>query len=105
MGFFITSAVFGGIITISFGTRIVMTLLRILFRYSCGNVICKLELCVCRNDSYHTKIGLAAMILALGVIELGTGICVAICLCMMRPCCTGLEVLKFSLVKDSECKT
>ncbi|XP_067047537.1 uncharacterized protein [Acropora muricata] len=96
MGFFITSAVFGGII-IMFGTRI--TTICCLcqgqcscFGHGCGNVTCELESNLCSNDSYnYTAIGLAAMILALGIIEFGTGICVAICLCMIRPCCTDLE--------------
>ncbi|XP_067047536.1 uncharacterized protein [Acropora muricata] len=74
MGFFITSAVFGGII-IMFGTRI--------------TTIC----CLCQGQCscFGHGCGLAAMILALGIIEFGTGICVAICLCMIRPCCTDLE--------------
>ena len=112
MGFSITSAVFGGIIIILFGIRIAMT------RGSCqgqcfcsgngcGNVTCELDSYYdfYGNDSYNTEMGLAAMILALGIVEFGTGIWVAICLCMMRPCCTDLEVLKFSLVIHSECKT
>ena len=109
MGFSITSAVFGGIIIIMFGARIAITPGSCQGQcfysgYGCANVTCEFHPFY-RNDSYNTEMGLAAMILALGIIEFGTGICVAICLCMMRPCCTDLEVLKFSLVKDSECKT
>ena len=112
MGFFIISAVLGGIIIIAFGRRIAMT--RALcqwqcpcFGYGCDNVTCasEWELKYCRNDLYNTVMAFEAMILALGIIEFATGICVAICLCMMRPCCTDLEVLKFSLFIDSECKT
>ena len=108
MGFFITSAVFGGIIIIFFVTRIAIT--RASCRgsclgYWCGNATCKLEPHLCSSDSYDIQMRLAAMNLALGIIEFAIGIGVAICSCMMRPCCTDLEVLKFSLVIDSECKT
>ncbi|XP_074607344.1 uncharacterized protein LOC141860200 [Acropora palmata] len=56
MGFYIISAMFGGIIIISF-----------------------------EPPKWDWSF------LALGLIECATGIWVAICLCMMRPCCTGLE--------------
>ena len=96
MGFSITSAVFGGIIIIMFGARIAITPGScegqcFCSGYGCANVTCEFQPFY-RNDSYNTEMGLAAMILALGIIEFGTGICVAICLCMMRPCCTDLEV-------------
>ena len=112
MGFSITSAVFGGIIIILFGTRIAVTPGSCHGQCIChgdgchgGNATCNFNPYFPRNDSYNAEMGLAAMILALGIIEFATGIWVAICLCMMRPCCTDLEVLKFSLVIDPECKT
>ncbi|KAK2548941.1 hypothetical protein P5673_030683 [Acropora cervicornis] len=94
MGFAITSAVFGGIIIILYSTTIAGT--------SCQDF--------CQNNhscggggypthgpswditySYDTKLGLAAVILTLGIIEFGTGIWVSICLCVMKPCCRNLE--------------
>ena len=110
MGFFIISAVFGGIIIIAFGINIAKKSALCQGQCpcsgnGCGNVTCVPVPYLCRNKSYKTVMGLAATILVLGIIEFGTGICVAICLCMIRPCCTDLEVLKFSLVIDSECKT
>ncbi|XP_015757502.1 PREDICTED: uncharacterized protein LOC107336924 isoform X5 [Acropora digitifera] len=75
MGFFITSAVFGEIIIIAFGIRIAKTS----------------ELCQGQCPCFGNGCGLAAMILVLGIIEFAAGISVAICLCMMRPCCTDLE--------------
>ncbi|XP_015757503.1 PREDICTED: uncharacterized protein LOC107336924 isoform X6 [Acropora digitifera] len=98
MGFFITSAVFGEIIIIAFGIRIAKTSELCqgqcpCFGNGCGNVTCDSvsESKLCRNESYSTVMGLAAMILVLGIIEFAAGISVAICLCMMRPCCTDLE--------------
>ncbi|KAK2548966.1 hypothetical protein P5673_030714 [Acropora cervicornis] len=41
--------------------------------------------------SYDAKMGLAAVILILGLIEFGTGILVSICLCVMKPCCSGSQ--------------
>ena len=110
MGFSITSAVFGGIIIIFFGVRIAIapcqghcSCYSDYGGYGCANVTCQWDPYF--SYSYNTEMGLAAMILALGIIEFGTGIWVSICLCMMRPCCADPEVLKFSLVIDSECKT
>jgi len=39
--------------------------------------------------------GLAAVILILGIVEFATGIWVSICLCVMKPCCTDSEVSFF----------
>ncbi|XP_015757500.1 PREDICTED: uncharacterized protein LOC107336924 isoform X3 [Acropora digitifera] len=91
MGFFILSAVFGGLIIIDFGTRTPGSCQCSCFGYDCGNATCELGSDPCSNDSCNTVMRLAGMILALGIIEFATGICVAICLCMMRPCCTDLE--------------
>ena len=96
MGFAITSAVLGGIIII-------------LYSMAIGAVSCQYY-CDLRDGysydnftfppsftgkpiySYETKLGLAAVILVLGIIEFGTGIWVSICLCVMKPCCINLEV-------------
>ena len=98
MGFAITSAVLGGIIIIAYSMMIGSASYS---RYYYGH----------NNDhdyydyddpygypttvtyidhrySYDAKMGLAAVILILGIIEFGTGIWVSICLCMMTPCCT-----------------
>ena len=96
MGFAITSAVFGGIIMILYSVTI-------------GSAGCQ-KYCNLRDSqsydnftippiltgkprySYDTKMGLAAVILTLGIIEFGTGIWVSICLCVMEPCCIDIEV-------------
>ncbi|XP_067047532.1 uncharacterized protein [Acropora muricata] len=36
-------------------------------------------------------LGIAAVILILGIIQFGTGIWVSICLCLMKPCCTDSQ--------------
>ena len=95
MGFAITSAVFGGIIIILYSITFADTSCQVFCQnnYSCGG----------GGDptlgpswditySYDTKLGLAAVILTLGIIEFGTGIWVSICLCVMRPCCIVPEV-------------
>ncbi|XP_074607339.1 uncharacterized protein LOC141860195 isoform X2 [Acropora palmata] len=94
MGFAITSAVFGGIIIILYSTTIAGTSSQDFCQnnHSCGgggypthgpswDI----------TYSYDTKLGLAAVILTLGIIEFGTGIWVSICLCVMKPCCRNLE--------------
>jgi len=96
MGFAITSAVCGGIIIFFYS----MTL---------GDASCE-DYCDLRDGyridnfteppqlhgkpiySYETKLGLAAVILILGLIEFGTSIFVSICLCVMKPCCIVVEV-------------
>ncbi|KAK2548968.1 hypothetical protein P5673_030716 [Acropora cervicornis] len=40
-------------------------------------------------------LGIAAVILILGIIQFGTGIWVSICLCLMKPCCTDSQVKQF----------
>ena len=85
MGFSITSAVFGGIIIIMYSTTIAGA--------SCCMYCDDLDYSLPRPKySYDTKMGLTAVILTLGIIEFGTGIWVSICLCVMKSCCTELEV-------------
>ena len=105
MGFSITSAVLGGIIIIAYSVTIGSASY---FRYyhdydpcGCTTTVTYIN----QRYSYGAKMGLAAVILALGVIEFCTGLWVSICLCVMKPCCADLEVLKFSLVIDSEGKS
>ena len=101
MGFAITSAVFGGIIIILYSTTIAGTsceaFCQIYYncdggRYGYGNSTYWPRWHPTYSYSYDTKMGLAAVILTLGIIEFGTGIWVSICLCVMKPCCTNLEV-------------
>ena len=40
---------------------------------------------------YGVKMGLAAVQLLLGIIEIITGIWVSICLCLMNPCCADSQ--------------
>ena len=103
MGFSITSAVLGGIIIIVYSVTIVTASY---FQYYHDYDLCGCPTAVTNIDQrYNAKMGLAAVILALGVIEFCTGLWVSICLCVMKPCCADLEVLKFSLVIDSEGKS
>ena len=106
MGFAITSAVLGGIIIILYSTTIGGASCRdyCQFYYNCddggygyGNFTIPLTYPTHPTYlySYDTKMGLSAVILALGIIEFGTGIWVSICLCVMKPCCTDLEVSFF----------
>ena len=88
MGFAITSAVFGGQIIIGYS----LTIAHASYSEYCGN---SYDLVRRHNScmfSYGAKMGLAAVILILGVVEFGTGIWVSICLCMMKPCCTDSKV-------------
>ena len=95
MGFAITSAVFGGIIIILYSITMAGTSCQdfCLNDYSCGGgghptLGPSWDI----TYSYDTKLGLAAVILTLGIIEFGTGIWVSICLCVIKPCCKNLEV-------------
>ena len=99
MGFAITSAVFGGIIIIGYSTTITNASCRAFCRaYSnCGGHGSLSTLPFYRTKptysySYNTKMGLAAVILTLGIVEFGIGIWVSICLCVMKPCCTNSQV-------------
>ena len=100
MGFSITSAVFSGIIIILYSLKIEDASSRGYYCScycvdhgygGCGNVTCKLGNMGPRY-TYNPELGLAAVILALGIIGFGTGIWVSICLCLMKPCCRNLEV-------------
>ena len=66
MGFSIVSAACGGVIIIGYGFMVAF--------------------------EKELALGLAAVILILGIIEFGTGIWVSICLCLMKPCCKDSEV-------------
>ena len=79
MGFSIASAVFGGIITILYSTTIGgASYPEYHGEYEYGP-----------KYPYNAKLGLAVVILILGIIEVVTGVWVSICLCLMQPCCTG----------------
>ena len=92
MGFAITSAVFGGIIIILYSITFSDTSCQEFCQnnYSCGGG--GNPTLGPNTYSYDTKLGLAVVVLTLGIIEFGTGIWVSICLCVMRPCCIVLEV-------------
>ena len=95
MGFSITSAVFGGIIIISYSMAIAIyrddydyvykpyhneydPTAR--YRYNYGTRI------RVREDNFDTEMALSAIILILGIVEFAIGIWAAVCLCMMTPC-------------------
>ena len=99
MGFAITSAVLGGVIIILYSTT----------GASC-QTYCEKYYCGCGGGggydhgnfstlptctypySYDSKIGVVAVTMTLGIIEFATGIWVSICLCVMNPCCTDLDL-------------
>ena len=68
MGFSITSAVFGGMIIITYS--IAITYYQDPYNY----------------DENDVRLALSAIILILGIVEFGIGIWAAVCLCMMKPC-------------------
>ena len=86
MGFSITSAVFGGVIIIPYSVTIGSYSQYNNYGHGYGYVP---SACVC---PYEAKIGLAAVVLVLGIIEFVIGIWVSIYLCVMKPCCTGLDL-------------
>ena len=89
MGFSITSAVFGGIIIIAYSITIAFANYSDYYQYYDNDYS---ETYTYRRYSYDAKMGLAAVILVLGIIEFGAGIWVSICLCLMKPCYTDSEV-------------
>ncbi|XP_067047550.1 uncharacterized protein [Acropora muricata] len=88
MGFAITSAVFGGIIIGFYSTTIENA---DYFRYCYGWVYPVPKTRCNPKYPYNDKLGLAVVILILGIFEVVTGVWVSICLCLMKPCCRHLE--------------
>jgi len=90
MGFAIASAVFGGIIIIMYSSSI-ENASYFYYNYCSGDMDpvpttrCNLKY------SYKAKLGLAVVILILGIIEVVTGVWVSTCLCLMNPRCRHLE--------------
>ena len=91
MGFSITSAVFGGIIIIAYSVTIAYANYRRDY-YDYYGYYGYARSYRYQRYSYSAKMGLAAVILILGIVEFATGIWVSICLCVMKPCCTVSEV-------------
>ena len=75
MGFSITSAVFGGIIIISYSMSIAFSRDEYTYDYDSYSV-----------GGFGTEMVLSAIILILGIVEFAIGIWAAVCLCMMKPC-------------------
>ena len=97
MGFSITSALFGGTIIIAYTITIVYARYSYYyyedeFVYDPINGWTSFKRYRDKRYPYDAKMGLAAVILLLGVIEVVTGIWVSVCLCMMKPCCTDSQV-------------
>ena len=96
MGFSITSAVLGGIIIIAYSVTIASASYSryyYAYNYRYGQYgYNSYRTYQYQRYSYDAKMGLAAVILILGLIEFGTGILVSICLCVMKPCCSGSQV-------------
>ena len=76
MGFSITSAVFGGIIIISYSVAIAIYSQEYNYRYGYRY----------RDRKYDAEMAITAIILLLGIVEFAIGIWAAICCCMMKPC-------------------
>ena len=89
MGFAITSAVLGGQMIMAYSLTIANASYS---KYYYGNSYELVGRYRHHRYSYEAKMGLAAVILTLAIIEFGTGIWVSICLCVMKPCCTDPEV-------------
>ena len=89
MGFSITSAVLGGQMIIAYSLTIAHASYS---EYYYGYRYELLRSYKYQRYSYNAKMGLAAVILILGIVEFGTGIWVSICLCLMKPCCTDSQV-------------
>ena len=84
MGFSITSAVLGGQMIIVYSITIAnASYSEYYYGYSSLDRSYKYQ-----RYSYDAKMGLAAVILILGIVEFVIGIWVSICLCLMKPCCT-----------------
>ena len=97
MGFSITSALFGGTIIIAYTITIAYARYSYYYYYYKSvydptNGSTSFKMYRHQRYSYDAKMGLAAVILLLGVIEVVTGIWVSVCLCMMKPCCTDSQV-------------
>ena len=96
MGFSITSAVFGGIIIISYSIAIAEYGNRYehvyepyynyydFYRPTEGYYYSGYR--KVRHQNFDVEMALSAIILILGIVELGIGIWAAVCLCMMKPC-------------------
>ncbi|XP_015748752.1 PREDICTED: uncharacterized protein LOC107328544 isoform X2 [Acropora digitifera] len=100
MGFAITSAVLGGMIIILYSTSGASCQKYCENYCGCGGGggyghgnVSTLPHPTCTYPySYDSKIAVAAVTMTLGIIEFGTGIWVSICLCVMKPCCTDLDL-------------
>ena len=95
MGFSITSAVFGGIIIISYSIAIAIYRDDYTYTYEPYsnqydptasyhyNYNSRVRV---RRDHFDAEMALSAIILILGIVEFAIGIWAAVCLCMMKPC-------------------
>ncbi|XP_015757486.1 PREDICTED: uncharacterized protein LOC107336918 isoform X2 [Acropora digitifera] len=83
MGFSITSAVMAGIMIICYSI-VLAAESSYSYYYECGPS----DRVICPTYSYGVRMGLATVILILGIIEFVIGIWVSICLCLMKSCCT-----------------
>ena len=91
MGFAVTSAVFGGIIIIMYSSSIENA--SYFYYNNCSGDMDPVPTTRCNlKYSYKAKLGLAVVILILGIIEVVTGVWVSICLCLMNLRCRHLEV-------------
>jgi len=96
MGFSITSAVFGGIIIISYSIAIAYYRDDYQYYYYRDYDEPYYDYGPTRNyyyrhyarrhDHFDTEMALSAIILILGIVEFAIGIWAAVCLCMMKPC-------------------
>ena len=85
MGFSITSAVFGGIIIISYSIAIAIN--QDDYDYEPYNGYSPTDgYRRVRDKNFDAQMVLSGIILILGIVEFAIGIWAAVCLCMMKPC-------------------
>ena len=87
MGFSITSAVFGGLIIISYSIAIAVYQDDYKYPYYDDYYPTRdYDQRRVRKDNFDAEMALSAIILILGIVEFAIGIWAAVCLCMMKPC-------------------
>ena len=99
MVFSITSALFGGVILLFYSKEIASASCRQYYNnyyYGYGHGKSTLPKRY-PSYSYNTKMGLAALILTVGIIEFVTGFWLSVCLWVMIPCCTADSEVSFLL--------
>ncbi|XP_068737647.1 uncharacterized protein [Montipora capricornis] len=88
MGFSITSAVLGGIIIICYSIALAFAGHYYYYYYDSYGTYRRYPH---YSYQYNTKMALSVIVLILGIVEFTMGIWAAVCLCVMKPCCSPAE--------------